>query len=70
MIAYLSGGMENADNEGTNWRAEITTWLKESLDHDVIDPVIESRNLVKYTRLRIIVTGKNQIQTVINHLYD
>ena len=40
MIAYLSGGMENADNEGTNWRAEITTWLKESLDHDVIDPVI------------------------------
>ena len=47
MIAYLSGGMENAENEGTIWRAEITTWLKESLDHDVIDPVIESRKLVK-----------------------
>ncbi|SVD24167.1 uncharacterized protein METZ01_LOCUS377021, partial [marine metagenome] len=26
--------MEKADNEGANWRAEITTWLKESLDHD------------------------------------
>ena len=47
MIAYLSGGMENAENECTIWRSEITTWLKESLDHDVIDPVIESRKLVK-----------------------
>ncbi|MEE2765107.1 MAG: hypothetical protein VX600_01300 [Candidatus Neomarinimicrobiota bacterium] len=47
MIAYLSGGMEYADNKGANWRTEITAWLKESLGHDVIDPVIESSNLVK-----------------------
>ena len=47
MIAYLSGGMENAENEGRIWRTEITTWGKESLDHGVMDPVIESRKLVK-----------------------
>jgi len=46
LIAYLSGGMENAKNEGADWRNEMTTWLKENLGHDVIDPVLESEKRV------------------------
>ena len=46
MIAYLSGAMENAKNEGSGWRSEITIWLKDSLNHSVIDPVIETAKLV------------------------
>ncbi len=49
MIAYLSGAMENAKNEGSAWRSEITIWLKDELDHSVIDPVIETTNLVEKT---------------------
>ena len=46
MIAYLSGGMENAVNEGADWRIDISNWLKENLDHNVIDPVVESQKQV------------------------
>lgn len=46
MIAYLSGGMENADNDGADWRVEMTSWLRENLGHDVIDPVLESEKRV------------------------
>ena len=42
MIAYLSGAMEFADDEGASWRNELTIWLKETIDHQSIDPVIES----------------------------
>ena len=44
MIAYLSGGMEHADSDGADWRKVITQWLNESLEHNVIDPVIESKS--------------------------
>ena len=47
MIAYLSGAMENAKDEGANWRNEINIWLKENLNHDVIDPIIETERLIK-----------------------
>ncbi len=47
MIAYLSGGMENAVNEGADWRADIKIWLKENLGHSVIDPVLESQKIVQ-----------------------
>ena len=46
MIAYLSGGMENAVNEGADWRIDISNWLKENLGHNVIDPVVESQKQV------------------------
>jgi len=46
VIAYLSGGMEYADNDGADWRKVITQWLNESLEHNVIDPVIESKKLI------------------------
>ena len=47
MIAYLSGAMENAKNEGSAWRNDMTIWLKEKLNHSVIDPIIETEKLVK-----------------------
>ena len=40
MIAYLSGGMENAFNDGKQWREEISIWLKNKLGHPVIDLVL------------------------------
>jgi len=46
LIAYLSGGMENAPNEGADWRIEMASWLKDNLGHDVIDPVLESEKMV------------------------
>ncbi len=46
MIVYLSGAMENASDEGANWREELTIWLKSELNHDVIDPVKTSQQLV------------------------
>ena len=46
MIAYLSGAMEYAQNEGADWRIVMKDWLKEHLSHEVIDPVIESNKLV------------------------
>jgi len=47
MIAYLSGAMENAENEGSDWRNDITKWLNENLDHGVIDPIIETERFVQ-----------------------
>ena len=49
MIAYLSGGMEHAVNEGEDWRNDMTNWLKENLGHEVVDPVKSSRQLVDET---------------------
>ena len=47
MIAYLSGAMEFADDEGASWRNEITIWLNETINHQSINPVIESAKIVK-----------------------
>ena len=47
MIAYLSGAMENVKDEGADWRNELTIWLKENLNHSVVDPIIETTKLVE-----------------------
>ena len=39
--------MEYAKNGGANWRKEITIWLNQNLNHSVIDPVVESKKLIK-----------------------
>ena len=52
MIAYLSGAMENAKNEGSAWRNEMTIWLKDELNHSVIDPVIDTAKFVGKTDLQ------------------
>ncbi len=46
MIAYLSGAMEYANDEGAGWRKELTNWLRTELKHDVINPVEESKTLM------------------------
>ena len=46
MIAYLSGAMEYAVDEGSGWRLDMTSWLSAQLGHNVIDPVEESRLLM------------------------
>ena len=50
MIAYLSGGMEHAVNEGEDWRNKITEWLRKNLGHSVIDPVKKTRQIVDETQ--------------------
>ena len=50
MIAYLSGGMEHAVNEGEDWRNKMTEWLQKNLGHSVIDPVKNSRQFVDETQ--------------------
>ena len=47
MIAYLSGPIENAQNDGVGWRNDITTWLENKLNHKVFNPVIETKNIIK-----------------------
>ena len=47
MIAYLSGAMEFANDEGALWRNELTIWLKNTIKHQSIDPVIESAKIVE-----------------------
>ena len=46
MIAYLSGAMEYAVDEGSGWRIDMASWLSAQLGHNVIDPVEESRLLM------------------------
>ena len=46
MIAYLSGPIENAENDGANWRDSITPWLKNEIEHNVFNPVVETRKIV------------------------
>lgn len=44
--AYLSGGMEFAENNGADWRTEVETWLKERLDHTCFNPVAASERFL------------------------
>jgi len=50
VIAYLSGAMENAKDEGADWRNELTIWLKENLDHSVVDPIVETTKLIEKSK--------------------
>ena len=47
MIAYLSGPIENAENDGAGWRELITQWLNNEIGHDVFNPVEATRNIIK-----------------------
>ena len=46
MKAYLSGPIENAENDGASWRQDITLWLKKNLNHKVFNPVIETKRII------------------------
>ncbi|MCL5033912.1 MAG: hypothetical protein M1395_02250 [Bacteroidetes bacterium] len=45
--AYLSGGMEYAENYGADWRKEMVSWLKKELRHEPFDPVAASEKFLK-----------------------
>ena len=47
MIAYLSGPIENALNDGAGWRNDITQWLENELNHQVFNPVTETKSITK-----------------------
>jgi hypothetical protein len=40
--AYLSGGMEFAKGEGSDWRREMDDWIRLNLKHTVFNPNVES----------------------------
>ncbi len=46
LTAYLSGGMEFAENYGADWRTEISNWLSHKLDHAVFNPVEASKKFL------------------------
>ena len=46
MKAYLSGPIENAENDGASWRQDMTLWLEKNLNHKVFNPVIETKNII------------------------
>ncbi len=47
MIAYLSGPIENAENDGADWRLSLTPWLKSTLNHEVFNPVKATQGIIK-----------------------
>ena len=47
MIACLSGPIENAENDGADWRKSLTPWIKNKLNHKVFNPVIATRDITK-----------------------
>ena len=47
MIAYLSGPIENAENDGAYWRESLTDWLKNSVGHSVFNPVEATQEVTK-----------------------
>ena len=75
MKAYLSGGMEYAENEGINWRREIQNWIESKLHHSVFNPNIESDNFFKknYPDVDFREIKKSNLklyQEIVRHLVD
>ena len=46
MIAYLSGPIENAENDCADWRLSMTHWLKDEINHNVFNPVEATRGII------------------------
>ena len=54
MIAYLSGPIENAHNDGADWRMTLLTGLIR-VNHQVFNPVAETKSnqRFKYRRFQV-----------------
>lgn len=46
MKVYLSGAIEDAPDSGGRWREEMSLWLKDTLKHDVFNPVKREKTLL------------------------
>ena len=69
MIAYLSGPIENAHNDGADWRVMITEWLDSELNHQVFNPVIETKSIVEKISVEDFRLLKNYRIYISNLLY-
>ena len=47
MIAYLSGPIENAENDGADWRTSLSDWLNNNVGHSVFNPVEATHEITK-----------------------
>tara|TARA_Y100001970_G_scaffold261565_1_gene344843 strand:+ start:781 stop:1086 length:306 start_codon:yes stop_codon:yes gene_type:complete len=47
MITYLSSGMGNVFNKGPKWQINIKYWLKNNLNHEVIDSFLDYQFITK-----------------------
>lgn len=78
MIAYLSGAMEYAGDEGAGWRKSMSEWLDMNLAHSVVDPVVESGKMIEreqgqgYRSWKAANPGKfvNFVRKLVNHDID
>lgn len=61
--AYLSGGMEFAENYGADWRTEMSNWLSNKLDHAAFNPVEASDKFLseKYPNTDFRLTKSNDL---------
>jgi hypothetical protein len=59
---YLSGGMEYADDEGRDWRAQLQQWLESELDCTVFNPNQDFRALKQDDEIRY--------REIVGHLVD
>lgn len=71
--AYLSGGMEHANNRGLAWRDDLASWLQATLGHSSFNPVRESeRRLLRLTGRRTIYamkrTNPEKYASIVRHL--
>jgi len=46
LVAYLSGGMEYAENYGADWRTKMESWLQKELGHESFNPVKASEKFL------------------------
>ncbi|MBF89926.1 MAG: hypothetical protein CMG75_09820 [Candidatus Marinimicrobia bacterium] len=74
MIAYLSGGMENAPNMGSIWRDEISHWLDAELGHDVFNPVVHQFEVLTIEEMdefrRWKLTAPEKFKTTVRKMID
>ncbi len=53
MKAYLAGAIEHAPDHGNAWRNEIAAFLKNELNHDCFNPLINEYNLLSDRERRV-----------------
>ncbi len=78
MLAFLCGGMEYAPDGGRQWRERIRAWIHENLNHNVYDPVEESRRILSEEELAGLAAWKTAdperyrkvLRFIINHDLD
>jgi len=73
--AYLSGGMEYAQREGSDWRKESQLWIESNLGHSVFNPNEKSKQFLakhlpngNFRKLKI--ANLDQFQELVSKIVD